>query len=533
MRDRRLLAVAAVDHPGGAEIGLARLLRRLAARGWEVTLTTPAGAGLPGAGAARTAALPVGGLARGTGARALRSWPRARRLARSADVAYLNGTVAGRLLPAVRGARTVLHVHDLVDRVPRFWRAADVVLADSAARWRGGWTASTPRSSTSRWSSTRRRSPRRGRRAPDRWWGSWGAWSPARARWTWSAPPPRSARGRPGPASWWWATTPTAPTRPTPPRCARAPRSSTTAWVARRRRAHAPSRRAGGAFGAASPRARSCSRPWRRGRPWWPPGWTACPRWWPTGRPACWWRRARPRSWRRPCCGSSPTASAMGAAAALHARRFSADAYADRVEALLCVRVAFDSRPAADPRGIGRYTRSLLAALRELGAGEVVESRRPDGADVFHSPWIDGALLRPTCPMVVTLHDLVPLKRPGDYLRTGLRFRLRYLAVRRAARVIVPTRTVAEDARGRLGIPSERLAVIHEAPAPTFSAAPGGRGPGGPRALPACRRTTCSGWAAWSTPTPASAWRRWPPRRGPCRWCWWARPAGGRTSCPA
>ena len=134
------------------------------------------------------------------------------------------------------------------------------------------------------------------------------------------------------------------------------------------------------------------------------------------------------------------------------------------------MRVAFDSRPAADPRGIGRYTRSLLAALRELGAGEVVESRRPDGADVFHSPWIDGALLRPTCPMVVTLHDLVPLKRPGDYLRTGLRFRLRYLAVRRAARVIVPTRTVAEDARGRLGIPSERLAVIHEAPAPTFSA---------------------------------------------------------------
>lgn len=60
------------------------------------------------------------------------------------------------------------------------------------------------------------------------------------------------------------------------------------------------------------------------------------------------------------------------------------------------MRVAFDSRPAADPRGIGRYARSLLAALRELGAGEVVESRRPDGADVFHAPWIDGALLRPT-----------------------------------------------------------------------------------------------------------------------------------------
>ena len=134
------------------------------------------------------------------------------------------------------------------------------------------------------------------------------------------------------------------------------------------------------------------------------------------------------------------------------------------------MKVAFDSRPAADPRGIGRYARCLLDALRELGVGEVVEARRPEGADVFHSPWIDGALLRPTCPMVVTLHDLVPLKRPGDYLRTGLRFRMRYLAVRRAARVIVPTRAVAEDARRRLGIPPERLAVIHEAAAPAFSA---------------------------------------------------------------
>ena len=47
---------------------------------------------------------------------------------------YLNGAVCGRLLPAL-GARTrrVLHVHDMVGRVPRFWRRADVVLADSQA----------------------------------------------------------------------------------------------------------------------------------------------------------------------------------------------------------------------------------------------------------------------------------------------------------------------------------------------------------------------------------------------------------------
>ncbi len=125
----RLLAVCAVSHPGGAEIGLLRLLARL--DGWTTTLTTP-GAGGPGALPADVH-LAVGGLQRGAGARAIAAWPKAARLARRADVVYLNGGVCGRLLPAVRSARTVLHVHDLVERVPRHWRAADVVLADSQA----------------------------------------------------------------------------------------------------------------------------------------------------------------------------------------------------------------------------------------------------------------------------------------------------------------------------------------------------------------------------------------------------------------
>jgi glycosyltransferase involved in cell wall biosynthesis len=132
------------------------------------------------------------------------------------------------------------------------------------------------------------------------------------------------------------------------------------------------------------------------------------------------------------------------------------------------VKVAFDSRPAADSRGVGRYARCLLEALYENGYGEVVESHDPRRFDVFHAPWIDGALLRSPVPMVVTLHDLIPLKRSGEYLRTGLRFRLRYLAVQRAVRVIVPTQAVANDAIRRLEIPADRLVVINEAAAPTF-----------------------------------------------------------------
>ncbi len=136
------------------------------------------------------------------------------------------------------------------------------------------------------------------------------------------------------------------------------------------------------------------------------------------------------------------------------------------------MKIAFDSRPAKDSRGIGRYARCLLEALRELNRGEIVESDKPRRCDVFHAPWIDGAMLRAPVPMVVTLHDVIPLKRRGEYLRSGLRFRMRCLAVQRAVRVIVPTNAVADDAIKALGLPAERIVVISEAAGATFSPRP-------------------------------------------------------------
>jgi glycosyltransferase involved in cell wall biosynthesis len=133
-------------------------------------------------------------------------------------------------------------------------------------------------------------------------------------------------------------------------------------------------------------------------------------------------------------------------------------------------RVAFDSRPAVDVRGVGRYTRCLLRALRETGGEgvEIVETHRPRRAGVFHSPWMEGAILRSPCPMVVTLHDLSALKRASEHLRSGVRLRLRQLAVQRAVRVIVPTEAVAGDAVQRLGLDRERIEVIAEAPDPSM-----------------------------------------------------------------
>lgn len=132
----RLLAVCQVDAIGPPEQALLLTLDQLRAHGWDVTVTTP---GLENDGgrppeidaSVRWEPLELGGLSHGAGARAVGSWPRAWRLAREHDLVYLNGSVAGRLLPALRGRATALHVHDAVRRVPRHWLGADLVLADS------------------------------------------------------------------------------------------------------------------------------------------------------------------------------------------------------------------------------------------------------------------------------------------------------------------------------------------------------------------------------------------------------------------
>ena len=130
----------------------------------------------------------------------------------------------------------------------------------------------------------------------------------------------------------------------------------------------------------------------------------------------------------------------------------------------------------SEPDGIGRYSRCLLAALRELpdDGDELIETNRPAAlcragqADLMHFPWMDGAMLRSPCPAVVTVHDLTRLKRRSEHLRTGVRQRLRDLAVQRAMRVVVPTETVADDAVEELGVERGRVAVIPHAADPVM-----------------------------------------------------------------
>jgi glycosyltransferase involved in cell wall biosynthesis len=81
---------------------------------------------------------------------------------------------------------------------------------------------------------------------------------------------------------------------------------------------------------------------------------------------------------------------------------------------------------------------------------------------------------RSPCPVVITVHDLIPWALGGPSMRGE---RLRYWPSRRlmprADRVIAPSQSTAEDAVRLAGVTESRITVIPEAAGPAFMARPG------------------------------------------------------------
>lgn len=170
-------------------------------------------------------------------------------------------------------------------------------------------------------------------------------------------------------------------------------------------------------------------------------------------------------------------------------------------------------------RGIGTYTRGLVSGLLRAGLGPELGLLLDGGLDhpdlpaetgvVIYSvrrryrgrlaAWEDAVLLgreveslepclfhaltmqlpgRAACPLVVTVHDLIPWAfggpaMRGERLRYGLgRRRLRKLA----DRVIAPSNATAKDVELYAGVPRERIRVIAEGVDPAFKAVPGAAG---------------------------------------------------------
>ncbi len=175
------------------------------------------------------------------------------------------------------------------------------------------------------------------------------------------------------------------------------------------------------------------------------------------------------------------------------------------------MRVVFDARhlqTVSRTRGIGRYSRNLLAAfarsaphdvdwtllqLRTFAAADpsplpphrtrsTYRLRRPElsmlavdplllplelagQGDVYHSVQLGLPAVRPM-PVVLTIHDVAPLHWPEHYLRTPyarVGHAWQYTLAKRADAIIAVSETTKADVVARLAIPPERIRVIPEA----------------------------------------------------------------------
>jgi glycosyltransferase involved in cell wall biosynthesis len=189
------------------------------------------------------------------------------------------------------------------------------------------------------------------------------------------------------------------------------------------------------------------------------------------------------------------------------------------------MRVAIDARhlqTVARVRGIGRYTRNLLAAfarraprdvewtllrLRNFPAADpgllpahddiaTSRLRRPElsmlaldpvllslelggkGIDVYHSTQLSLPARRGFAA-VVTIHDLAPLIWPAHYLRlpySRAGHAWQYALARRADAVIAVSDATKRDVVERLRVPEERIAVVPEAVDSDFDPPPAEEG---------------------------------------------------------
>ncbi len=175
------------------------------------------------------------------------------------------------------------------------------------------------------------------------------------------------------------------------------------------------------------------------------------------------------------------------------------------------MRVVFDARhlqTVSRTRGIGRYSRNLLAAfarsapedvdwtllqLRTFAAADrlpvpphrtraTYRLRRPElsmlavdplllplelagQGDVYHSVQLGLPAVRPM-PVVLTIHDVAPLHWPEHYLRSPyarIGHAWQYALAKRADAIIAVSETTKADVVARLGIAPERIRVIPEA----------------------------------------------------------------------
>lgn len=111
----------------------------------------------------------------------------------------------------------------------------------------------------------------------------------------------------------------------------------------------------------------------------------------------------------------------------------------------------------------GAVARAPLSSGKYSLAGQVEIKVRcqEDALDVFHSPFYP-IPLRTSCPVVVTIHDLIPfLFRTANVAKQSVVKRGYKIAARRSSQIIAVSHHTAGDVQKILGTPRQKLTVIH------------------------------------------------------------------------
>lgn len=121
-------------------------------------------------------------------------------------------------------------------------------------------------------------------------------------------------------------------------------------------------------------------------------------------------------------------------------------------------------------RGIGNYTYNLVQALKKIPTVELQEFRdfaEVKDADVIHYPWFDFFFhtlpKRKTIPIVVTVHDVIPLKFKEQYpvgLKGRINLYLQKRALKKSNAIITDSKNSRSDIVKFLHLANEKITVI-------------------------------------------------------------------------
>lgn len=145
------------------------------------------------------------------------------------------------------------------------------------------------------------------------------------------------------------------------------------------------------------------------------------------------------------------------------------------------MKVAIDISPLSSGhkgRGVGTYTRELVAALKRHKSGlEFIITDQPESeaADLVHYPYFD--LFFRTLPLikktktVVTIHDVIPLVYP-EFFPSGIkgywRYQVQRLSLTSVRAVVTDSSASKSDIHTYLSVPAAKITPVHLAASDTF-----------------------------------------------------------------